>query len=109
MARPPLTPDGHYIVVRGVLWRATNPELPEAERQRWVDALMDARRAVKRARAAKDPRATGEARERVHAAKVALGERGPPWWDEGPVVDRMKVENTPYAQWWSGRGDADES
>ena len=28
-----------------------------------------------------DPRAEKAARERVHAAKVALGERGPKWWE----------------------------
>ena len=28
------------------MWRASNPALPEAERQRLVDRLMDARRAV---------------------------------------------------------------
>ena len=45
---PPLhTPDGRYIVVRGRLWRATNPSLTEAERSRWVHALQDARRRIK--------------------------------------------------------------
>ena len=45
---PPLhTPDGRYIVVRGRLWRATNPSLDEAERNRWVHALQDARRKIK--------------------------------------------------------------
>lgn len=45
---PPLhTPDGRYIIVRGRLWRATNPSLDEAERIRWVHALQDARRRIK--------------------------------------------------------------
>ena len=51
---PLVTPDGRYIVVRGRLWRATNPSLPEPERQRLTQALMDARRAVKTAREAAD-------------------------------------------------------
>lgn len=51
---PVRTPDGRYIIVRGRLWRAANPHLPEAERERFVADLMDARRAVKAARAAKD-------------------------------------------------------
>ena len=51
---PLVTPDGRYIVVRGRLWRATNPSLPEPERQRLTEALMGARRAVKAARAAVD-------------------------------------------------------
>ena len=38
---PLVTPDGRYIVVRGRLWRATNPSLPEPERQRLTQALMD--------------------------------------------------------------------
>ncbi len=38
---------GRYIVVRGRLWRKTNPNLPEDERKRLVSALMSAHRAVK--------------------------------------------------------------
>ena len=45
---PPVTPDGRYILVRGRLWRRANPHLPEADRQRHVDALMTARRDVAR-------------------------------------------------------------
>lgn len=45
------TPDQRYIIVRGRLWRAANPGLPEEKRARLVAALMDARRAVKQARA----------------------------------------------------------
>ena len=45
---PPLhTPDGRYIVVRGRLWRATDPSLTEADRVHWVHALQDARRRIK--------------------------------------------------------------
>ncbi len=43
------TPDGRYIVVRGRLWRKTNPRLPEVERTRLVTELMAARQAVKNA------------------------------------------------------------
>jgi NAD(P)-dependent dehydrogenase (short-subunit alcohol dehydrogenase family) len=43
------TSDGHYIVVRGRLWRKTNPHLPEEERARLVSELMTARIAVKEA------------------------------------------------------------
>jgi len=31
--RYPTTPDGRYFVVRGRLWRCTDPSLSEAERQ----------------------------------------------------------------------------
>lgn len=73
--KPPLkTPDGRYIIVRGRLWRASNPSLPEDERQRLVDALMDARRAVKDAKG--DKAALADAHRQVDQAKIALGERG---------------------------------
>lgn len=58
---------------------------------------MDARRAVGTAKREGDALAERAARDRVHAAKVALGERGPPWWDDGtPDYNRKLVENTPY-------------
>ena len=41
------TPDGRYIVVRGRLWRASNPSLDEHTRQQLVDELMDARRMIR--------------------------------------------------------------
>lgn len=53
----PKTPDGRYFVVKGRLWRCTNPALDEAARQRWVKQLMDARRAVKDAKRAEDEEA----------------------------------------------------
>ena len=101
MAEPPRTPDKRYIVIDGVLWRATRPDLPEEERQQLVNALMAARRAV---RDADGDVAMRTARDGVQAAKVALGERGPVWWDDGaPDFNRRKIENTPYAEWWAAR------
>ena len=92
------TPDGRYIIVRGRLWRASNPNLPEDERQALVNDLMDARRAVRDALKEEDKAAEKAARAKVHAAKVALGERGPVWWDDGaPDYNRRMVKNTPYA------------
>ena len=80
------------------MWRASNPALPEAERQRLVDRLMDARRAVAAAKRAHDAAAESAARAQVDAAKIALGERGPVWWDDGaPDYNRHLVKNTPYA------------
>lgn len=75
------TPDGHYVVIDGRRWRATDPALPEERRQELVDELMTARRAVGAAKRAQDPDAERAARARVHAAKVGLGERGPKWWE----------------------------
>jgi len=65
------TPDGRYFVVKGQLWRCTNPALDEDTRQRLVNALMDARRAVKAAKASGDPHQLRVARHQVHGAKVA--------------------------------------
>ncbi|WP_345722337.1 hypothetical protein [Qipengyuania intermedia] len=60
---------------------------------------MDARRAVGAALRDKDEAAERAARQQVHEAKVALGERGPVWWDDGaPDYNRHLVKNTPYAQ-----------
>lgn len=100
-AKPPLTPDKRYIVVRGRLWRAANPHLDEADRARLVGELMAARRAVRMARISGDKAAEDAAHHAVDAAKVALGERGPVWWDDGaPDLNRRMVRNTPYAEWF---------
>nr|WP_145548358.1 hypothetical protein [Variovorax boronicumulans] len=94
---PSRTPDGRYIVVKGRLWRANNPGLPETERATHVHSLMQARRAL-RGTASAETRAT--ARAQVDAAKRALGERGPVWWTDGaPDYNRHLVHRTPYAQW----------
>lgn len=99
--RYPITPDGRYFVVRGRLWRCANPALPEAERRQLTTALMRARAEVGRARRSADPAAEKRARESVHAAKVALGERGPVWWDDGSAdFNRHLVKNTPYREWF---------
>ncbi|MCK2184109.1 hypothetical protein [Halomonas getboli] len=99
---PLTTPDGRYIVVRGRLWRCTNPDLPESDREKWVQQLMRARRGVAQAKRADDPQAEREARDRVDEAKRALGERGPVWWQDGaPDYTQRKVENTPYSDWYA--------
>ena len=96
----PVTPDGRYFVVRGRLWRCSDPALPEPERTRLVAELMRARSAVRRARDRADRDEERAARSRVHAAKLALGERGPPWWDDGaPDYNRHLARNTPYRDW----------
>ena len=59
--------------MRGRLWRAANPDLPDDNRQSLVNQLMDARRAVGAAKRDGDPEAERLARARVNEAKVALG------------------------------------
>ena len=77
------TADGHHVLIDGRRWRATDPRIPEEMRQQLVDELMRARRDVGRAKRAGDAEAEREARARVHECKVALGERGVKWWEEG--------------------------
>jgi hypothetical protein len=106
VTEPPTTPDGRYIVVRGRLWRTSDPALAPDERQALVDDLMDARRAVRAALRSGDEIDLRHARARVQQAKVGLGERGPVWWDDGaPDLNRHMARNTPYADWYSGVED----
>jgi hypothetical protein len=86
---PEHTPDGRYIVVGGRRWRATDPEIPDDVRDRLQKHLMAARRAVG---AASDDSARAQARERVQLAKVALGERGEPWWEQTSAQRRARWE-----------------
>ena len=80
MNEPPVTEDGHYFVINGRRWRATDPAIPEARRAELTKILMAWRREVRRTKGTDEERA---ARAGVQAAKVALGERGtPPWWEQ---------------------------
>ena len=100
MSRYPVTPDGRYFVVRGRLWRCSNPQLSDEERQRLTAVLMAARRAKGSALRAGDESGREQARQQVDAAKIAMGERGPVWWTDGaPDVNRHMVKNTNYAAW----------
>jgi hypothetical protein len=92
----PKTPDGRYIVVRGRLWRASNPNLPEDRREELVSQLMKARSQVR----STDQTRKKAARAAVDTAKRELGERGPVWWTDGtPDLNRKLAKNTPYASW----------
>ena len=71
---PERTEDGHYIVVKGRRWRATDPAVPDTLRRELTAELMRARRAVGAGHE--------HARSWVQDAKVALGERGEPWWQQ---------------------------
>ena len=76
------TEDGHHIVVDGRRWRATDTSIPETLRAELVKELMRARRLV---------RTRGdEVRPFVQDAKVALGERGEPWWEEPTEAGRRE-------------------
>ncbi len=98
----PVTPDGRYFVVRGRLWRCTDPGLEMPARDAFTRELMSARRAKQDAMRRDDPAARAAARARVDTAKQALGERGPVWWTDGaPDYNRRMARNTPYAAWFA--------
>lgn len=84
--------DGRYVIVDGRRWRATDPGLDDATRRALVDELMAARRAVAAALRAGDADAERRARDRVQDAKVALGERGTPWWEE-PTTEAQRARD----------------
>lgn len=101
----PTTPDGRYFVVRGRLWRTSNPALPEAERAALSRDLGSARSAVRVA--LRSGEGLAAARARVNAAKIALGERGPVWWTDGaPDLNRHMARNTVYAEWYGDQSPA---
>ena len=94
------TPDRRYFVVRGRLWRLSNPTLDKETHAELVRELMAARRAV---RDGKNSFERIAARLKVDAAKRKLGERGPVWWTDGaPDYNRCLAVNSPYADWFSG-------
>ena len=101
----PVTPDGRYFLVKGRLWRCTNPNLPPDLRQALVGRLMHARRAKGMAMRKNDRPAREEARLEIDRVKRLLGERGPAWWSDGaPDWNRHTTAGTPYAEWAAALG-----
>ena len=86
MTDPEHTPDGHHVVINGRKWRATDPLIPDDRRSELQSILMAWRRDVKRTKGAPESRAG------VQAAKVALGERGTPWWEQSDDERRARWE-----------------
>ncbi len=83
----PRTPDGRYLVSRGILKRCTNPALEDSVRRRALKKMMQAR-------------ISGD-KTAVIAAKTELGETGPVWWNDGAAdVSGQPPSATDYAQWW---------
>lgn len=87
MAAPEHTPDGRYVVIDGRRWRATDPAIPDERREELIRILMAWRREVPRTRGTP---AESETRAGVQAAKVALGERGTPWWEQSEEERRAR-------------------
>jgi hypothetical protein len=96
------TPDGRYFIVKGRLWRCTNPSIPAELRQALVNELMQARREKGIAMRLGDDARREAARQQIDLIKKQLGERGPVWWsDSAPDLNRHLAKNTPYAQWFA--------
>ena len=75
---PTAPADDRFFVVDGRRWRRTDPSIPEPFRVELVKELMAARRI--------------QHRLRTQDAKVALGERGRPWWEPRDVeADRTRL------------------
>ncbi|WP_110180785.1 hypothetical protein [Nocardioides solisilvae] len=84
---PERTPDGHHLVIDGRRWRVTDPLIPEERRAELTRVLMAWRREVRRTKGTDEERAS---RDGVQAAKVALGERGTPWWEQSDDERRAR-------------------
>ena len=68
----PVTPDGRYFVVRGRLWRCTNPFLSAEVKKVLVDELMQARREKGSALRGGDNAGRDVARQRIDEIKKQL-------------------------------------
>ena len=92
----PHTPDGRYLVSKGILKRCTNPGIEDDFRRKALKTLMQARMR-------KD-------RDAAHEAKIALGEAGPVWWDDSsPDYSGSAPDATPYDQWWASLTDVERA
>lgn len=89
MSEPERTPDGRYVVIDGRRWRATDPDIPEERAAELRRVLMAWRREVRRTKGTDEERTS---RDGVQAAKVALGERGNPWWEQTDAERRARWE-----------------
>lgn len=83
------TEDGHHVVIDGRRWRATDPAIPAERRDELQRILMAWRREVRRTKGTAEEAAS---RAGVQAAKVALGERGTPWWEQTLAQRRDRWE-----------------
>ncbi len=84
MAEP--SDEEKWLVVDGRRWRRTDPAIPDAELNRLKSHLGRGRSGVRTATTEAELAAT---RHRTQLAKVGLGERGTPWWDQS-VAERRE-------------------
>jgi hypothetical protein len=73
------TEDEKWLVVDGRRWRRTDPTIPADALARLTSHLGRGRSGVRTASSEAELAAT---RQRTRLAKVGLGERGTPWWEQ---------------------------
>ena len=82
--------DERWLVVDGRRWRRTDPAIPEDELARLKSHLGGGRSGVRSAGSEAELAAT---RHRTQLAKVGLGERGTPWWEQSDSQRRDRWES----------------
>jgi hypothetical protein len=106
---PERTADGHYIIVNGRKWRATDPLIPEAELAELKSYLSKGRTGV-RGMKSKGKTEQDEdiklSRKTTGLAKLGLGERGKPEWWLDTKEGRHKRYGDALEQLRELRGDA---
>ncbi|SEB98623.1 hypothetical protein SAMN04489844_1454 [Nocardioides exalbidus] len=84
------TDDERWLVVDGRRWRRTDPLIPDDELARLKSHLGRGRSGVRTATTDAETKAT---RHRTQLAKVGLGERGTPWWEQTDSQRRERWES----------------
>jgi len=84
------TPDGHYIIVNGRKWRATDPDIPQADFEELKHYLALGRSGSRKRKIKSEDDVKG-ARQYTALAKLGLGERGQPvWWEDSSEGRRKR-------------------
>ena len=87
------TDDERWLVIDGRRWRRSDPSLPAEVEERLKHHLGRGRSGVRTAKKSGDDAAVAAARHLVQTAKVGLGERGDPWWEQdGAARERRWTE-----------------
>lgn len=90
---PPKTDDGHYIIVNGRKWRATDPLVPDNALAELKHFLAKGRSGARRQNK-NDMQKLSLSRKTTGLAKLGLGERGKPeWWNDTDEGRKERWEN----------------
>ena len=84
------TDEERWLVIDGRRWRRTDPTVPADALARLKSHLGRGRAGVRTASTDTELAAT---RHRTHLAKVGLGERGTPWWEQSADERRERWES----------------